>query len=82
MPRKPKECRPGVISRLDTPRTTLVFRLTPEVRAISLPPVGMLEADANLSPAFHGDDILYVFGLRPKATAEYATVIDQYMTYW
>ncbi|GFZ48709.1 hypothetical protein JCM24511_06458 [Saitozyma sp. JCM 24511] len=32
--------------------------------------------------AFHGDDILYVFGLLPNATAEYATVIDQYMTYW
>jgi hypothetical protein len=43
----------------------------------------MLEADADLSsPACHGDDILYVFGLLPNATAEYATVIDQYMTYW
>jgi hypothetical protein len=45
--------------------------------------VACFEAESNLpAAAFHGDDILYVFGLLPNATAEYATVIDQYMTYW
>lgn len=83
MPLRPRGCRPGVILLLNTPRTTLVSRRTPEVRAVSLTQIAGFEAEAKLpAAAFHGDDILYVFGLLPNATAEYATVTDQYMTYW